>query len=337
MSHQSTLPRANPLKLENLPSLGGKRFSAPPMFMLKMQSTSSGLITPPGSPTLSMPAISSFGAHDQSTMQVPSGELHQTCLTASSPKSERSQCSHSEPVSPSSSTNFSVVSEEIYTIIEQAAEQKIADAIAPLRLNISRLEDSLRQSDNALDGIKSLGSHLRRENTDLRDQNDTLSRQLDLHYRTIEQHTDTFNSQVNALNSILETQSKNVQATAEALAASSWLISHLSQVVMNLPGAVNQVVHNAVHQQTQMALDDMLEAQHDFILAMRGMRESSSVSSDDDTTLQVCDNSSIESITSTEHMSTCSSRTSDRGSRGIFRSTFRKLFKSTRQSRAMIW
>ncbi|EGX93189.1 hypothetical protein CCM_04561 [Cordyceps militaris CM01] len=62
-----------------------------------------------------------------------------------------------EPEKQSVQPDLSGVSETIYTIIEQVIEQKLAEAMGPLRLNIRRLDS---------------------ENTDLQTQNDRLEQQL---------------------------------------------------------------------------------------------------------------------------------------------------------------
>ncbi|KAH8706650.1 hypothetical protein BGZ61DRAFT_517264 [Ilyonectria robusta] len=154
------------------------------------------------------------------------------------------------------------VSEELCSIVEQTIEQTISDATGPLRLNVGNLHN---------------------ENADFRDQNNALGRQIDMHYRVLEQQTRT-NS---ALLSMFEPQSKNItltteniqaserqlaiatknsQAMEEQLTVAAGLTNVLSQVVMNLPGAINQVVYTAVQHQTQDSFKDILEAQQKVIL-----------------------------------------------------------------------
>lgn len=168
------------------------------------------------------------------------------------------------------------VSEELCSIVEQTIEQTLSDATGPLRLNVGNLHN---------------------ENADFRDQNNALGRQIDMHYRVLEQQTRT-NS---ALLSMFEPQSKNItlatenirattaqlttatknmraserqlamatknsQAMEEQLAVAAGLSDVLSQVVMNLPGAINQVVYTAVQHQTQDSFKDILEAQQKVIL-----------------------------------------------------------------------
>ena len=149
--------------------------------------------------------------------------------------------------------------EDILEVFEQAVEQNMADAMAPLRLNLSRLNESL--------------CHFGRENTDLKDQNDTLSRQIDLHYKNLQQHTEACSSHIKALESMFEPQSKNLQAatdilttTADNLTVVSCLVSHLSQVVTNLPNAINQVVADVVQQQTKEEIEHVMHAQQEAML-----------------------------------------------------------------------
>ncbi|KAH6982970.1 hypothetical protein BKA56DRAFT_614983 [Ilyonectria sp. MPI-CAGE-AT-0026] len=168
------------------------------------------------------------------------------------------------------------VSEDLCSIVEQTIEQTISDATGPLRLNVGNFHN---------------------ENADFRDQNNALGRQIDMHYRVLEQQTRT-NS---ALLSMFEPQSKNItlateniqattaqlttatkniraserqlaiatknsQAMEDQLAVAAGLTNFLSQVVMNLPGAINQVVYTAVQHQTQDSFKDILEAQQKVIL-----------------------------------------------------------------------
>lgn len=196
------------------------------------------------------------------------------------------------------------VSEEILSIVEHVVEHTMADASAPLRMNIGKLNNQA---------------------ADFQDQNDTYSRQLDLHYRNIEQHSaqcsdtisalnslfepqaeavralnalfgtqaqtlQTMNSTLaaqtkntqamesnlavqtkntKALNSTLSAQTKNTQATAESLLLANSLAKSLSQLVVNLPDAINQVVSTAVQYQAREAIKDVMNAQQQAILSVQ--------------------------------------------------------------------
>ncbi|QYT01388.1 hypothetical protein H0G86_008429 [Trichoderma simmonsii] len=186
--------------------------------------------------------------------------------------------------------DFSNASEIIHSIIEQAVEEKMANAMGPLRLNINRLDDSL-------ESIRHREDALRRETTDIRDQNDTMSRQLDLHYRTVEQHVEEFRSQSKTMNTMIGAQADNFAATIN-------MVNHLSQVVTNLPLAINQVVHNAVQQQTQLAIRDIMFAQQQAMFSVSDVsRVRQSVSSDGSSSQCTCNHHclEIESMASTQH------------------------------------
>ncbi len=121
--------------------------------------------------------------------------------------------------------NLQQVSELIYNIIEHAVEEKIAEAIGPLRLNLRRMD---------------------RENCDFHEQNDTLSRQIDLHYKSIEKHSEIFD--------------RLSVAQAESLKTANQLVGHLAQTTATLPSSIQQVVANAVQEQACLAMDQILAA-----------------------------------------------------------------------------
>ncbi|UKZ80515.1 hypothetical protein TrVFT333_008276 [Trichoderma virens FT-333] len=225
----------------------------------------------------------------------------------------------STPVTP---IDFSNANEIIHSIIEQAVEEKMANAMGPLRLNISKL-------DGTLESFRHREDALHRETTDIRDQNDTMSRQLDLHYRTIEQHVEEFGSQSKTMNTMIGAQADNLAATIN-------MVSHLSQVVTNLPLAINQVVHNAVQQQTQLAIRDIMFAQQQAMFSVSdvsGTRQS--MSSDGNSSQCTCNHHclEIESMVSSQHgngsLKQISPNASSKSSRG-FKYALRKLFKSNR-------
>ncbi|KAL7944406.1 hypothetical protein V8C42DRAFT_346154 [Trichoderma barbatum] len=231
------------------------------------------------------------------------------------------------PSTPVAPIDFNNASEIIHSIIEQAVEEKMANAMGPLRLNINRLDDSLESVRHQGDILNNLESHLRREHTDIRDQNDTMSRQLDLHYRTIEQNMEEFRCQSKTMNTMIGAQAENLAATIN-------MASHLSQVVTNLPLAINQVVHNAVQQQTQLAIRDIMFAQQQAMFSVSDVsRARQSVSSDGSSSQCTCNHHclEIESMASTQRSSgslqQTSTNTPSKSSRS-FRYTLRKLFKS---------
>lgn len=132
--------------------------------------------------------------------------------------------------------------ENVCSVIEDVVERNIADATGPLRININRLHQ---------------------ENEDLKDLNDILSRQIDMHFKNILEHTDAHQSHIKALEGMFETHTKNIQATTENLTVVTALAGHLSQVVMNLPNAVDQIVRDTVQHRAQEALEHILETQRE--------------------------------------------------------------------------
>ncbi|PHH89710.1 hypothetical protein CDD83_5461 [Cordyceps sp. RAO-2017] len=96
----------------------------------------------------------------------------------------------------------------------------------------------------------------------MNDQNDTLSRQIDMHYRDMQRHAETSRAHTGALTSIVGAHASVGQAAHENLAVAGTLVGHLSQVIINLPQSVNQVVNNAVAQAVQGALAQVMAAQN---------------------------------------------------------------------------
>ncbi|PON20527.1 hypothetical protein TGAM01_v210629 [Trichoderma gamsii] len=314
MPHPSTVSGITSLSRENI----------------KMNPLFTGLITPPESP-IRYARVSSDDTTAQSTPAMTSGATSGLVAANKAPNalealftaikdtetdtleqddvilSERASNSGSTPVTPTH-VDFSNASEIIYSIIEQAVEEKINEAVTPLT---SRLEKSL------------VSFH--RENIDIRDQNDTLSRQLDLHYRTIEQNIEEFKTQSKTMNTMIGAQADNLAATIT-------MVSHLSQVVTNLPMALNQVVYTAVQQQAQLAIRDIMYAQQQAMLSVSdvsGTRQS--VSSDESFSHCTRHHRGLEffSVPSMHHSNSSSNSTTSSTKRG-FRYSLKKLFKSTK-------
>ncbi|KAL7937475.1 hypothetical protein V8C35DRAFT_331225 [Trichoderma chlorosporum] len=311
----------------------------------KMNPIFAGLITPPESPiryiqreslgTSAPPSPAVSALHENAALsstnevQKAMEALSAAIRNASTEKIEQ-DASISEPMSiPVTPIDFTNASEIIHSIIENAVEEKMADAMGPLRLNISKLDNSLESLRHREDALNNLETHLRREHTDIRDQNDTMSRQLDLHYRTIEQNVEEFKSQSKTMNTMIGAQADNI-------AASINMANHLSQVVTNLPLAINQVVYNAVQQQTQLAIRDIMFAQQQAMFSVSdisGTRQS--MSSDGSSSQCTCNHYrlEIESMASTQHRSSSIKQTpvntSSKTNRG-FRHAWRKLFKSNK-------
>ncbi|KAK4070082.1 uncharacterized protein Triagg1_6503 [Trichoderma aggressivum f. europaeum] len=301
-----------------------------------------GLITPPESPiryvqrdsldatAAQSPALSTLEANPalNPTNYVPKAmeALSAAIRNASAEQDSNVLEAVSTPVTP---IDFNNASEIIHSIIEQAVEEKMASAMGPLRLNINRLDDSLESIRHQENALNDLQLHLRREHTDIRDQNDTMSRQLDLHYRTVEQHVEEFRSQSKTMNTMIGAQADNIATTIN-------MVNHLSQVVTNLPLAINQVVHNAVQQQTQLAIRDIMFAQQQAMFSVSDVsRNRQSVSSDGNSSQCTCNHHclEIESMASTQHGSGSLKHTSpiaSSKSSSSFRYALKRLFRSSK-------
>ncbi|KJZ80378.1 hypothetical protein HIM_00228 [Hirsutella minnesotensis 3608] len=141
---------------------------------------------------------------------------------------------------------------EIKEAIEDVVEKQVAEALGPLRLIVTDLKNV----------IESVG----RENSDLNEQNDILSRQIDLQYRDIQQHSEMASSHVRALTNLVEAHTRMDQSANDNLATTCNLIGYLSQLVVNLPQSLNQVVHDSVNQAAQDALGHVMVAQQESLI-----------------------------------------------------------------------
>ncbi|KAL7912781.1 hypothetical protein GGI35DRAFT_476613 [Trichoderma velutinum] len=315
----------------------------------KMNPIFAGLITPPESPIryVQRDSLDTTADHspvlsilEANSALSPASEA-QNAMEALSAAIRNATAEQGDNVSGAVSTSvtpidFNNIREAIYSIVEHTVEEKMADAMGPLRLNINKLDDSLesiRHREDALNNLENslngLESHMRRETTDIRDQNDTMSRQLDLHYHTVEQHVEEFRSQSKTMNTMIGAQADNIAATIN-------MVNHLSQVVTNLPIAINQVVHNAVQQQTQLAIRDIMFAQQQAMFSVSDVsRTRKSVSSDGVSSQCTCNHHclEIESMASTQYGSGSLKHspptTSSKPNRS-FRYALRKLFRSNK-------
>ncbi|KAK4067860.1 hypothetical protein Trihar35433_6420 [Trichoderma harzianum] len=303
----------------------------------KMNPIFAGLITPPESPIryVQRDSLDATAAHSPALspalsstneLQKAMEALSAAIRNVSAEKNASISGTASASVSP---IDFDNASEIIHSIIEQAVEEKMANALGPLRLNINRLDSSLESVRHQENALKDLQSHLRRETTDIRDQNDTMSRQLDLHYRTIEQNIEEFRSQSKTMNTMMGAQADNMAATIN-------MVNHLSQVVTNLPLAINQVVHNAVQQQTQLAIRDIMFAQQQAMFSVSDVsRTRQSVSSDGVSSQCTCNHHclEIEPMASTQHgsgsLKHISPNTSSKSNRS-FRYALKRVFGSSK-------
>ncbi|KAJ3479959.1 hypothetical protein NLG97_g8186 [Lecanicillium saksenae] len=150
----------------------------------------SGLLTPPESPKTSNAPLP-------------------TCTSTSKLASlneflPRSCYSPSEPERQSAEHDLSRVSETIYTIIEQVIEQKLAEAMGPLRLNVRRLDS---------------------ESLEFHEQNDTLGSEV----KRLEQYRNAINTQLHTLQNISTATSNNL----ELLSSLSNQLSHATAAMQN--------------------------------------------------------------------------------------------------------
>lgn len=298
--------------------------------MQQMNSLFTGLLTPPESPIRRAQAASD-DTTAQSTPALRSGTDPSLVTAIKAPNAlealftaikdtktdmlEQNNVILSGSASNSGSTpatptpmDFNNASEIIYSIIEQGVEEKMNEAVSQMSLNVSRMEKSL--------------ASVHREHVDIRDQNDTMSRQLDLHYRTIEQNIEEFKTQSKTMNTMIGAQADNLAATIT-------MVSHLSQVVTNLPMALNQVVYTAVQQQAQLAIRDIMYAQQQAMLSISdvsGPRRS--VSSDGSFSHCACHHRGLEFVSMPSfHQSNSSSNSTVSIPKRGFKYSLKRLFK----------
>lgn len=295
--------------------------------MQQMNPLFTGLLTPPESPvryaqipsddTTTQSPVPSISNADPSTSSEKNAPNALEALFSAIQDTKADIIQQNDIVladmAPTSATpiDFNYANEIIYSIIEQAVEEKMNETVTQMRLNANQLEKSL------------ISFH--RENVDIRDQNDTLSRQLDLHYRTIEQNIEEFKTQSKTMNTMIGAQADNLAATIT-------MVSHLSQVVTNLPMALNQVVYTAVQQQAQQAMRDIMFAQQQAMFSVSdvsGARRS--VSSDGSFSHCTCHHRGLEfeSMSSMQHSNGSSNSTASSTKRG-FRYSLKKLFRSSK-------
>lgn len=140
---------------------------------------------------------------------------------------------------------------KIREIIEEAVEQQVAAALAPLRVVVNELNKAIQAAND--------------EHQDLREQNDTLSRQIDLHYRDIQQHSEIASTHIRALTNMVGAHTQINRAANENLAVTCNLVVHLSQVIANLPRSLSQIVENVVSQAIQNALGQVAAAEQEAL------------------------------------------------------------------------
>lgn len=135
--------------------------------------------------------------------------------------------------------------ESILSIVGQAADQTMIDAAEPLRFNVQQLRTHNSEYDNLLKMHTSEYDKL-------------LNHQQDL---------------VRALSAMINPQSKAIQTSGENLALLTGIVTHLSQFAINLPYVVDQAVQRAVHEQTETAIQQVLQAQQEAVLSLLQRRQ----------------------------------------------------------------
>ncbi|EJP65599.1 uncharacterized protein BBA_05468 [Beauveria bassiana ARSEF 2860] len=161
----------------------------------------SGLLTPPESPKsgyaqLAMPKSTQFTA--------PTHEYRNL--------SPSSSLGSLEPEAQSAQHDLSRVSETIYTIIEQVIEQKLAEAMGPLRLNVRRLDS---------------------ESLEFHEQNDALGKQ-----------NDALESQVRRLRCLEDQANAQLRTVQKISAITLSSLELISDIVAKLPDT-NTFLQNA--------------------------------------------------------------------------------------------
>ncbi|KAM5351960.1 hypothetical protein ACJ41O_004683 [Fusarium nematophilum] len=163
---------------------------------------------------------------------------------------------HREIVHPTQ-LDLANANEEICSVVEQSIEQGIADATGPLRMNVGKLDThaaGLKHQTEVM-GLRAEAMGLQADAMGL--QAGAMGRQIELHHQIVAQQL----ASISALQAMHGPQAQNIQATTQNLAMTHGLVNHLSQLVTNLPGAINQSIHTAVQHQAQASLANVLEIQ----------------------------------------------------------------------------
>ncbi|KAM3457997.1 hypothetical protein MY3296_000647 [Beauveria thailandica] len=161
-----------------------------------------GLLTPPESPK---PGYAQLPMPNSTQCSAPRCEY---------PKFPQSSSLESlEPGPHSAQHDLSRVSETIYTIIEQVIEQKLAEAMGPLRLNVRRLDSG---------------------NLELHEQSDALGKQ-----------NDALESQVRRLQCLEDQVSAQLHTVQNISAATFSSLKLVSEVVAKLSDTTTSFIQNA--------------------------------------------------------------------------------------------
>ncbi|KAI6779839.1 uncharacterized protein J7T54_003763 [Emericellopsis cladophorae] len=177
-----------------------------------------------------------------------------TASTPRTPSASGSQCSRSCNSTRSSQVDGETIGEEIFSIVGEVADQTIHDATEPLKRQVQQLQ----QLAVALYGRNdTYGTH-----------NDTLG----THSNAIGVHTDQYSTQ-NDIHSFHNLHlGQLVGASSQNLALLEGIVTQISDLAMNLPTAIDQVVSQGVshhvNQHVEVALDKVMNAQQQAMMAL---------------------------------------------------------------------
>ncbi|VUC23351.1 unnamed protein product [Clonostachys rosea] len=139
-----------------------------------------------------------------------------------------------ERPSSSSRSDIESLGEKLASIFGQAADQTMIDAAEPLRFNVQQMKTYNSECDKLL------------------------NHQQDL---------------VRALSAMIDPQSRAIQTSGENLALLTGIVTHLSQFAMSLPYLVDQAVQRAVHEQAEVAIQQVLQAQQEAVISLLQRRQ----------------------------------------------------------------
>ena len=217
--------------------------------------------------------------------------FYDAATAATSPKSSSSASSSAH--SPVDAETFS---EEVLSIVENVADQTLSDAAEPLRQEAKRLKshvlvharnNEIQDNQNGVHGwhnevfsqyIDSFAHQLSLQITHQNGTNESLSYET----QVLGHQNHTFNQQLGSQLELLQRQEQTVESlqkmrasesemvhtSSENLAILSGIISQMSQLAMNLPQAIEEVVSNAVQRHVQVGLHDVMQAQQQAMLSL---------------------------------------------------------------------
>lgn len=209
------------------------------------------------------------------------------------------------PSGYSSFVNVEELSEELLTIVEQAADQTLVDAAEPLlkslglhleaqkghQANQEYLQAHLHQS---VETQQHLQAHLHYSTTSQQHLQQHLQQHFCQSALTMEGHLNSMQSLASTLDSLMEPQARAVDATTDNLTLLTAIVTHLSQQARTLPPLIHQTVHNVVQQEVQAAIQQVMEAQQVAMLSLledgrtrSGSMDSTSSSEDSSRTKRV--------------------------------------------------